>query len=81
MEDIERRVISVISTSLNTGDKTITPHSDLENDLGADSLDRIELIFALEEEFNVELNGELNSEYNMITKVDDVINKIQNCVQ
>ena len=55
---IEERVKKVIIDQLNvTPDKLSTPEVRFVDDLGADSLDQVELIMALEEEFHNELKG------------------------
>ena len=47
------RVKKIIAAQLGTDESVITPETDIEEDLGADSLDAVELIVAFEEEFGV----------------------------
>ena len=57
---IEERVKKVIIDQLNvTPEKLSTPDVRFVDDLGADSLDQVELIMALEEEFSAELKGDI----------------------
>jgi len=57
---IEERVKKVIIDQLNvTPDKLSSPEVRFVDDLGADSLDQVELIMALEEEFQSELKGDI----------------------
>jgi acyl carrier protein len=54
-EDIERKVKSTIADRLGVPESDIQPTSALVEDLGADSLDLVELVMAMEEEFEVEI--------------------------
>jgi acyl carrier protein len=47
------RVKKIISAQLGADESVITPETDIEDDLGADSLDAVELIVAFEEEFGI----------------------------
>ena len=47
------RVKKIITEQLNVTDEQITPEASFIDDLGADSLDQVELVMALEEEFDV----------------------------
>jgi len=55
MSDIETRLKKIVSKNLNIPESRITPDSRYIEDLGLDSLDQVELIMALEEEFGVEI--------------------------
>ncbi len=57
-ETIEERVRKVIADTLGVEPEKITPESSLVYDLGADSLDTIEVIMALQEEFDIEIPDE-----------------------
>ena len=54
----EDKVKSIIVEQLGVKAEDITPESSFINDLGADSLDTVELVMALEEEFGVEIPDE-----------------------
>ncbi len=54
-EDIARKVKGTIADRLGVADSEIQPTSALVEDLGADSLDLVELVMAIEEEFEVEI--------------------------
>jgi len=56
---IEERVKKVIIDQLNVTPEKISPEVRFVDDLGADSLDQVELIMALEEEFKSELKGDI----------------------
>jgi len=53
MSDIKQRVISIIVDKLGVDESEVTPEASFTNDLGADSLDTVELIMEFEKEFNL----------------------------
>lgn len=58
-KSIEQRVKDIIVAQLNVNEEQLTPEASFMGDLGADSLDLVELIMAFEEEFKDEINGEI----------------------
>jgi len=74
MADIEQRVKEIIADQLGEPVENITPDKDFVNDLGADSLDVVELVMALEEEFGIEIPEE---DAEKIKTVGDAINYIK----
>jgi acyl carrier protein len=58
-KSIEQRVKEIIVNQLNVNEEQITPQASFLDDLGADSLDTVELIMAFEEEFKDEIKGEI----------------------
>jgi len=72
-KSVERRVIEIIVEQLGVGEDEVTPEASFVDDLGADSLDLVELIMAMEEEFSLEISDE---EAEKIQTVQDVINYI-----
>lgn len=75
MSDVELKVKKIIAEQLNADEDAIKPTSSFIDDLGADSLDTVQLIMAFEEEFNVEIPDE---ESVKIKTVQDAIDFIQN---
>ena len=59
---IEERVKAVIAKQLNLNEEQVTPKASFLDDLGADSLDLVELIMAFEEEFADVIDGEIPEE-------------------
>jgi len=53
MSDISNKVKSIIVDKLGVDEKEVTPTASFTNDLGADSLDTVELIMEFEKEFNI----------------------------
>jgi len=56
--DIEAKVKSIIVEKLGLDDGEVTPEASFTNDLGADSLDTVELIMEFEKEFNISIPDE-----------------------
>ena len=70
---IEQKVKNIIADQLGVGEDEIKPTSSFIEDLGADSLDIVELVMAMEEEFEVEIPDE---EAENIKTVQDAVNYI-----
>lgn len=68
------RVCEVLAQQLGTEENEIMPESRLKEDLGADSLDMVELIMAMEEEFDVDIPDE---EAQNIRTVADAVNYVE----
>lgn len=58
MSDIEARVKKIIAEQLGHDVANVTPEKSFVADLGADSLDNVELVMALEDEFGIEIPDE-----------------------
>jgi acyl carrier protein len=75
MSDLEVRVKKIVAEQLNVPDENdITLESSFIDDLGADSLDTVELVMAFEEEFNLEISDE---DADKIKTVGDALNYIR----
>ncbi len=72
--NIEEKVKKIIVEQLTVNPDQVTPDAKFVEDLGADSLDNVELIMALEEEFNLEVPDE---EAEKLQSVGDVIKYIE----
>ncbi|SDU19303.1 acyl carrier protein [Verrucomicrobium sp. GAS474] len=73
-KSIEERVKEIIVEQLGVNPEQVTPAAKFIEDLGADSLDTVELVMAFEEEFNVEVPDE---EAEKLQTVGDVIRYIE----
>jgi acyl carrier protein len=71
---IEERVKKIIVDQLGVDEAEVTPEAKFIDDLGADSLDTVELVMALEEEFGVEIPDE---DAEKITTVKHALSYIQ----
>ena len=56
--NIEEKVKGIIVEQLGVDEEEVTPTASFVDDLGADSLDQVELVMAFEEEFKLEINDE-----------------------
>ena len=75
MSDITTRVKAIIVDKLGVDEKEVTPESSFTNDLGADSLDTVELIMEFEKEFNIAIPDD---QAEKINTVGDAIAYIEN---
>jgi len=71
---LEEKVKKIIIDQLGVDEAEVTPEAKFIDDLGADSLDTVELVMALEEEFGIEIPDE---DAEKIATVRDAINYIQ----
>ncbi len=74
MSDISERVIAIVIEHLGVEKDKITENSSFIDDLGADSLDTVELVMAFEEEFSIEIPDDAAE---TITTVKDAIDFIE----
>ncbi len=73
--EIESRVQKIIAEQLNVGQEEVTMEASFVDDLGADSLDIVELVMKLEEEFKITISDE---EASKLKTVGDSIQFIKN---
>jgi len=74
MSDVHSKVVSIIVDKLGVEESEVTKEASFTNDLGADSLDTVELIMEFEKEFNLSIPDE---EAEKIETVGDAINYIE----
>ncbi|RLD17432.1 MAG: acyl carrier protein [Caldiserica bacterium] len=72
-QSIEERVKKVICDQLGVESSQVTPDAHFVNDLGADSLDQVELVMAFEEEFGLEISDEEAQKLDTVGKVIEYI--------
>ncbi len=72
---VEEKVKEIIAKQLGVNATEVTPEASFVEDLGADSLDTVELVMAFEETFNIEIPDE---DAEKIVKVKDAIEYIKN---
>jgi acyl carrier protein len=73
VQDIEARVKEIIVEQLGVDASEVTPQASFVNDLGADSLDTVELVMALEEEFDIEIPDEEAEKIQAVSQAVDYI--------
>lgn len=77
MSDIEQRVKKIVAEQLGVNEADIKLESSFVDDLGADSLDTVELVMALEEEFECEIPDEEAERITTVQQAVDYINAHQ----
>lgn len=76
-DDIFDKVKAIVTEQLEVEPEKVTPEATFANDLGADSLDTVELVMALEEEFDVEIPDSVAEEIDTVQKAVDHIYESQ----
>ena len=74
MSSIEERVVKIVAEQLGVNEGEVTKGASFVNDLGADSLDTVELVMALEEEFDCEIPDEEAEKITTVQQAIDYIN-------
>ena len=74
MDNIEQRVRKIVAEQLGVNEAEIKNESSFVDDLGADSLDTVELVMAFEEEFGIEIPDE---DAEKITRVKEAVEYIE----
>ena len=72
---VEERVIGIVAEQLSIGADEIKNESSFIDDLGADSLDTVELVMALEEEFDIEISDDEAENISTVQSAIDYIDK------
>jgi len=78
MSDVHSKVVSIIVDKLGVEESEVTKEASFTNELGADSLDTVELVMALEEEFGIEIPDE---DAEKMTTVGEAIKYIDNKIK
>ena len=77
MSNIEERVKKIVCEQLGAKEEDVKPAASFVNDLGADSLDTVELVMALEEEFETEIPDEDAEKITSVQEAIDYVNSNQ----
>ncbi|HFC52856.1 MAG TPA: acyl carrier protein [Gammaproteobacteria bacterium] len=77
MSTIEDRVKKIVAEQLGVKEDEVTENASFVDDLGADSLDTVELVMALEEEFDTEIPDEEAEKITTVQQAVDYINAHQ----
>ena len=75
MSDIANKVKSIIVDKLGVDEKEVTPTASFTNDLGADSLDMVELVMEFEREFKISIPDEEAEEIKTVAQAEEYIIK------
>lgn len=73
---IKEKVIEIIADKLGIEKETITPEAHVIDDLGADSLDVVEMVMALEEAFDIEIPDEDAEKIRTVQDIFDYIDRV-----
>ena len=77
-EEVSSKVKKIVADHLGIEEAKVTEESSFIDDLGADSLDTVELVMAFEEEFNIEIPDEIAEKITTIKDAIEHIEKSQN---
>jgi acyl carrier protein len=75
---MKKRIVQIIAKQLGIEEQDVSAKSSVVEDLGADSLDVVELIMALEEEFDLEIP---DTEAEKIVNVQNIFDYMENALQ
>ena len=75
MSEVQDKVVEIVCNQLEISKEDVTPDSSLVEDLGADSLDTVELVMAFEEEFGLEIPDDEAEKITTIKSAVDWIEK------
>lgn len=74
MSSVEERVVKIVAEQLGVNEGEVAKAASFVNDLGADSLDTVELVMALEEEFDCEIPDDQAEKITTVQQAIDYIN-------
>ena len=77
MSSVEERVKKIVAEQLGVKEEEVTADASFVDDLGADSLDTVELVMALEEEFDTEIPDEEAEKITTVQEAIDYVNAHQ----
>lgn len=77
MATVSERVMDIVATQLGVSKDQITPETNFVNDLGADSLDQVELVMELEEEFDINIPDDAAEKIQTVGQAIEYIEKTQ----
>ncbi len=75
MVNVEEKIKGIICEQLNVSEEDVVPGASFVDDLGADSLDQVELIMAMEEEFDISIPDEDAEKIGTVKVAIEYINK------
>lgn len=78
MSDIEQKVKKIIVEHLSVDESKVVPSASLIDDLGADSLDTVELVMSFEEEFGIEIPDDAAEKIRTVQDVIDYVASQEN---
>ena len=76
MATVEEKIKKIICEQLDVPEKDVVPEASFVDDLGADSLDQVELIMAMEEEFDISIPDEDAEKIGTVQDALDYVKKV-----
>jgi len=77
MEELKIKIIKIIAKELDVPQRSIKGDTSIQEDLGADSLDVINIVMAIENKFNIEIDEDVLMEFNT---VKEIVNKLSTVI-
>lgn len=77
MGSVQDRVVDIVAEQLGVDKEKVTPETSFVNDLGADSLDTVELVMELEEEFDISIPDDAAEKIQTVGQAIEFIEKAQ----
>lgn len=81
MNEIEQRVKSIIVEKLGVEEDEVTKEATLMEDLGADSLDTVELIMEFEKTFDIKISDEMSDKIRNVGDIYETVNELVNAAE
>ena len=78
MADVDEKVKKIICEQLDVSEEDVVPEASFVDDLGADSLDQVELIMAMEEEFDISIPDEDAEKIGTVKDAIEYIKRVAN---
>jgi len=78
METLKKKIIKIIGKELDVPLRSIKDDTSIQEDLGADSLDVINIVMTIENKFNIEIDEEILTEFNT---VGDIVKRLSMVVK
>ena len=69
MEELKNKIIKIIAKELDVSPRSIKDNTSIQEDLGADSLDVINIVMTIENKFNIEINEDTLTEFNTVGNI------------
>lgn len=76
MGAVDEKIVKIICEQLDVAEKDVVPEASFVDDLGADSLDQVELIMAMEEQFDISIPDEDAEKIGTVQNAIDYIKKV-----
>ncbi len=73
MEKLTNKIIKIIAKELDVPQRSIKDDTSIQEDLGADSLDVINIVMAIENKFNIEIDEDTLHQFNTVANIVDAL--------